>query len=157
MSEVNASLRERERIAARIAELERENDATPSWGAAVGARIEEIRSLRRRLAIITPFEHFDECQCEEPVIRSDGTCEICCKSERVALLSSPPPREEGHDDLVQRLRFWAEQVHRSAAKALNDAADRIETLEKLQEDADEAYQNGFGDGYSRGQYDVGSK
>lgn len=40
----------REEIEARIADLEAANAKAPGWGAAVGARAEEIRSLRQLLA-----------------------------------------------------------------------------------------------------------
>lgn len=40
----------------RIAELQAKNDAAPGWGAAVGARIEEIKGLERQLAALQqPF------------------------------------------------------------------------------------------------------
>lgn len=39
----------REQIEARIAELEARNAETPRWGAAVGARYEEIKELKAAL------------------------------------------------------------------------------------------------------------
>lgn len=39
----------RKEMEARIAELEADNEAAGEWGAAVGARLEEINSLKRRL------------------------------------------------------------------------------------------------------------
>lgn len=41
----------RDEMLARLAELRAANEAATSWGAAVGARSEEIRDLERRLAV----------------------------------------------------------------------------------------------------------
>lgn len=41
----------RDEMLARLAELRAANEAATSWGAAVGARSEEIRNLERRLAV----------------------------------------------------------------------------------------------------------
>lgn len=41
----------RDEMLARLAKLRAANEAATSWGAAVGARSEEIRDLERRLAV----------------------------------------------------------------------------------------------------------
>jgi len=55
----NSKILNAEEITARIAELEKANAEAPRWGAAVGARHEEIMGLRRAmdsLTTITPQE-----------------------------------------------------------------------------------------------------
>lgn len=57
----------RDEMLARLAELRAANEATTSWGAAVGARSEEIRNLERRLAVSAS----DGVQKETPLTKQE--------------------------------------------------------------------------------------
>lgn len=58
-------------IKTKIAELEAANEAAPSWGAAVGARLEWLKDLQRQLRQIPCREISNEC---DP---NNGECLRC--------------------------------------------------------------------------------